>query len=261
MTINPGRVPDQDYVGVADRIVVFENTYSVYASASFPSWIYSYPPGKFVHLVYDTPSNLMSNAVLLSRQRNAGYVYFTDDRVVNPAVDSPWDTLPSYLQAEYNALCHTVTERVKNGGFETYASASKIPSNWVATNFAATDGKDTNVHRAGAASVKIIGAAGKTKRLTQTINLSGNSGDKIVFSFWVRGKSFPAAGLCRGEVLFYNGATLTQTKAINCATATTAFQKKSLTFTVNAAYTKIVIRFTYSKASGTVWFDGVSLMR
>jgi len=153
-------------------------------------------------------------------------------------------------------------ERSKNGGFETYVGASKIPTSWSAGNtFSTSDGKDINIHREGAASVKIVGAAGKTKRLAQTINLSGASGDKFVFTFWVKGNSIPATGLCRGEVQFYNGATLTQTKAINCSTGTTGFQKKSVTFTVNAAYTKIVIRFTYSKASGTVWFDGVSLMK
>jgi len=33
-----------------------------------------------------------------------------------------------------------------------------------------------------------------------------------------------------------------------------------LTFTADGDYDKVVIKFTYKKATGTVWFDAVSLM-
>jgi hypothetical protein len=152
-------------------------------------------------------------------------------------------------------------ERVKNGGFNTYIGASKIPQYWTAAGFGATDGKDLVVKKEGAASVKIIGAAGATHTLTQTITLSGASGNPFTFSVWIKGSSIPAAGICRAQVLLYNGATLNLTKTINCSSGTYGFQKKILSFTSSAPYTKVVIKFTYSKISGTVWFDAVSLMR
>ena len=40
-----------------------------------------------------------------------------------------------------------------------------------------------------------------------------------------------------------------------------AFLKKTLSFTTTSAYTKVIIKITYAKASGTVNFDAVSLMK
>jgi hypothetical protein len=156
-------------------------------------------------------------------------------------------------------------ERTLNGGFNTYVGTSKIPKSWVASNFATTDGKDTTNKKEGTASVKIAGQVGKTKTLTQTITLSGVSGgapgDLLTFSFWMKGATIPAPGLCRAQVLLYNGATLTATKTILCSNGTYIFKQKSLSFTATAAYTKAVIVFTYAKSTGTVWFDGVSLVK
>jgi hypothetical protein len=156
-----------------------------------------------------------------------------------------------------------VLERSKNGGVNTYTGTSKVPISWVkSATFATTDGKDITVKKEGIASVKIIGAAGKIKTLTQSITLSGVSGDTFTFTFWAKGASIPTAGICRAQVLLYNGATLMLTKTVACKTGTYAtFQKKTLTFNATSAYTKVVIKFTYSKASGTVWFDAVSLLK
>jgi hypothetical protein len=153
-------------------------------------------------------------------------------------------------------------ERAKNGGFNTYTGTSKIPTSWVAANFAATDGKDTTAKKEGTTSVKIAGALGKTKTLTQTLPLSGVGGDQLTFSFWAKGTSIPTAGVCKAEVLLYNGATLVNTKAMNCANGTyAAFKPKTLTFSGTFTYTKVVIKLTYAKASGIVWFDAVSLIK
>jgi plastocyanin len=152
-------------------------------------------------------------------------------------------------------------ERTLNGGLNTYVGASKVPKSWVASNFAAADGKDTFVKQEGTASVKIAGLAGATKTLTQTLNFSGASGDLLTFSFWMKGTSIPTAGLCRAQVFLYNGTTLNATKTLVCANGTYNFRKKSQSFFANASYTKVVIVFTYAKNSGTIWFDGVSLIK
>jgi hypothetical protein len=153
-------------------------------------------------------------------------------------------------------------ERLTNGGLNTYSGISRVPTSWAAATFAATDGKDTTAKKEGTASVKIAGAPARTKALTQTLNLSGVSGDKLTLSFWAKGTSIPIAGACKAEVSLYNGATLVTTKTVNCSTGTyAAFQKKTITFNATSAYTKVVVKFTYAKASGTIWFDGVSLIK
>ncbi len=101
---NPGLVPDEEYVSIADIIVVTEGKYENYKDKKFADWVYKYPASKFAHLVYDTPKESFENAISLSKERNAGYVYITDDNG-----DNPWDTLPTYWDEEVNKLCVTAT--------------------------------------------------------------------------------------------------------------------------------------------------------
>jgi CSLREA domain-containing protein len=153
-------------------------------------------------------------------------------------------------------------EMLKNGGFNLYSAGKKVPTSWVAALFSATDGKDTVNKKEGAASVKIAGATGKIKTLTQALTMSGPLGDTFTFLYWVKANQFPAAGLCQAQVLFYSGNTLKGTKTVKCPTgATYAWKQAKLSFTAPAAYTKVVLKFTFSKASGMVWFDLASLLR
>jgi hypothetical protein len=178
-------------------------------------------------------------------------------------------SIPSNASSSPNSVSLTgtgvtqVQEQIKNGGLNTYSGTSKIPVNWTkSATFSSSDGKDTATKKEGLASVKIAGQSGKTKTLTQTLNIGGASGDTITFTFWARGSSIPTAGICRGQVILYDGSTMKATKSVNCRTGTYAsFQKKTLTFNATSAYTKIVIKFTYSKASGTIWFDLISLKK
>jgi sugar lactone lactonase YvrE len=180
-------------------------------------------------------------------------------------VDRAADVLWVADYSNNRVLRYGLAVLTQNGGFNSYISTSKIPYHWSALNFSAADGKDTTVKEEGAASVKIIGAAGKTKVLTQSLAVSGYSGDKFTFSFWARGSSIPTSpGVCEAQVLFYTGTTLltSQTRTISCYAGTyTTFLKKALTFNTSSSYNKVVIRFTVSKPSGTVWFDAVSLLR
>jgi hypothetical protein len=89
---NPGTAAEQCYADAADTIVMFEGSYASYTGWSAPAWELGYAdPNKFYHLVYATPSQANeANAMTLSKQRNAGYVYVTPDDLPNP-----WDTLPT----------------------------------------------------------------------------------------------------------------------------------------------------------------------
>ncbi len=101
--INPGTLTHESYMAAADIVVTFEGTYAAYLSRySAPGWIRRYAPSRFWHLVHSTPGvRDMQNAVRLSKERRAGWVYVTTDRMPNP-----WDTLPDsqYWDAELQAV-------------------------------------------------------------------------------------------------------------------------------------------------------------
>lgn len=58
----------------------------------------------------------------------------------------------------------------------------------------------------------------------------------------------------------YSAGAWKTIKSIPCGNSA-SFVKKTATFTSAFAYTKVMIIFTYSKSSGTVWFDAVSLLK
>lgn len=101
VALNPGTVPDQGYITLGDTTVIFEGSYNTYKTWSVPSWVFNYPASKFTHLVYATSSSkYMKDAILTkSKNRNAGYVYVTNDVLPNP-----WDTLPSYWSTELSYI-------------------------------------------------------------------------------------------------------------------------------------------------------------
>lgn len=156
-------------------------------------------------------------------------------------------------------------ERAVNGGFNIYVNTSKIPKYWVASRFTPIDGKDILAvnRKEGWASVRISNATAVVKTLKQTLPMFGGAaGDPFIFSYWVKGKKLPVGGLCRGQVIFYNGAVIVGKKTLDCGlTGTFAYHKRQLAFMAPAAYTKVIIKFTYSKANSMVWFDLVSLLR
>lgn len=153
---------------------------------------------------------------------------------------------------------------IQNGGFNGYSSnTAMVPRYWQAANFSSTDGKYTAAVQEGTASVKIDGASGVSKNLYQVLPIIGVAGDSYTFSYWVKGTAIPAdANFCRGQVFVYNDSALVTAQTIDCPVHTYAnFEKRTLTFTVPNDYNKVIVRFTYSKPIGRVWFDMVSLVK
>jgi Spherulation-specific family 4 len=101
--LNPGTQTSQCYVSDADILLTFEGSDRTYVNSySAPSWVTQYSASHFWHIVYATPSNsAMTQAVSLSKQRGAGYVYVTPDVLPNP-----YDTLPtgSYWSRELSTI-------------------------------------------------------------------------------------------------------------------------------------------------------------
>jgi hypothetical protein len=65
-----------------------------------PSWVYNYPAGNFTHLIYAAlTSEKMTNAVILSGSKNAGFLYFAID-----VMENSWDSLPTYWKAELSTI-------------------------------------------------------------------------------------------------------------------------------------------------------------
>ncbi|MER6462005.1 spherulation-specific family 4 protein [Streptomyces sp. NPDC001228] len=107
VVINPGTGTDQCYADAADTLVTFEGSYASYRNFKPRSWEKSVASSKIWHLVYEAGASQMSKAVSLSKKRNAGYLYVTDDD--NTPVDgspwgNPWDSVPSYWSKEVKTV-------------------------------------------------------------------------------------------------------------------------------------------------------------
>ena len=112
--INPGTVDVGTELflsassGVPDVIVTYEDTYANYVNAIFPSWVNKYPANKFAHLVHTTPDQVsMQKAVALSKTRNVGYIFVTND-----VLNNPWDTMPSYWSTEVKQKCTSISPTI-----------------------------------------------------------------------------------------------------------------------------------------------------
>jgi len=101
VVINPGTNTQECFMAATDIVINFENTYAVYRTWSPSGWESKYPASRFWHLVYGANEAQMQRAIALSKQRNAGWVYVTNDVLVNP-----WDTLPAdpYWTNELNRI-------------------------------------------------------------------------------------------------------------------------------------------------------------
>lgn len=94
--LNPGTTVDQGYVPLADVICVFEGPMSSYNIYVPDSWNRLYPE-KFLHLVYNVPTELdMLSTLDKAKGFAARHVYITDFIV--------WYGLPAFFSSEVAAL-------------------------------------------------------------------------------------------------------------------------------------------------------------
>ena len=123
--INPGVVPDEGYMGVADVVMIFEDTYSAYKNWTPPTWVSNYAPSRFAHLIHATNSETeMRDAASLAFKRRGGYVYITNDLLPNP-----WDSLPPYFASEVTQLSGNSCT-ASAGTSPSATTASTIDSLW-----------------------------------------------------------------------------------------------------------------------------------
>lgn len=100
IVLNPGAQPEGDcYVKILPDIIIinFEGTYMDYLNSyKAPAWVKHYTASHFWHIIFDTAKTNVKNAVKLSKERNAGYVYVTSRTLQ----DNPYAALPNYFEKE-----------------------------------------------------------------------------------------------------------------------------------------------------------------
>jgi Spherulation-specific family 4 len=97
---NPGTSTPAAYLNVADTLVTFEQGTGSYATATSEPWMSTAAPDRQAHLHYNVSSATQMRALVQqAAQRNAGYLYITNDVAPNP-----WDQLPSYWLDEVAAV-------------------------------------------------------------------------------------------------------------------------------------------------------------
>lgn len=83
VVVNPGVLPQNCVVDLADIVVSFEGNATDY-QGSIPANPSGYSPRKFWHLVYAVPQGEQRSIEDLARRRGAGFVYATSDLMPNP---------------------------------------------------------------------------------------------------------------------------------------------------------------------------------
>lgn len=131
---NPGISVAQNYftTTVTDTVCTFESN-TGYAGATPPAWTTNYPAARFYNLPYNVATSAtMLTDLSLAQSRRVGNIYVTDDSGANP-----WDTLPSYWDAEVNGvLALTPTWNVNASG--NWNAAAQWSTNSVPNGAGAT---------------------------------------------------------------------------------------------------------------------------
>jgi Spherulation-specific family 4 len=103
---NPGANVPESFITAptADTTVIFENT-SGWPGYTVSPYLPNYSANHFASLMLNVPTIAqMHSAVDLAVQRNVGYVYVTDDAILAPPNDNPFDRLPTYWQNEVSYI-------------------------------------------------------------------------------------------------------------------------------------------------------------
>jgi Spherulation-specific family 4 len=105
--LNPGTDITESYIHepVADVLVIFENYQKVWAHYHPPAYIKNYTPEHFAALVHTVAADRQSIESTIDRaaKHKFGYIYITNDST-DTANHNPWDSLPSYWQAQVNYI-------------------------------------------------------------------------------------------------------------------------------------------------------------
>ena len=106
--LNPGTFSAEDcWMGITNILMNWEDhgleSYQAYYVDY--AWVHKYPPDRFWHIVYGMKAEELTAALALAKQRNAGWVYFT-----NEAGDNPYASSPRYWPEEAAAIAQQLVQ-------------------------------------------------------------------------------------------------------------------------------------------------------
>jgi len=139
---------------------------------------------------------------------------------------------------------------------------STIPDGWT-TSGTSSDTSTPSEAAFNSKSYMIVGSATTDKSLSQTIAISGNTGDIFSFGAWAKANAVPYASNRNFQMslVFKNGTTVINTEAVPFNNASTAWQYVEAKAVSSGTYTSVTISFEYFDQLNTVYFDGAQLYR
>lgn len=106
----------------ANVLVTFEAD-TGYPALVVDRWVTNHLARQFSHLPYNAPSaTTMTNYVNLAANRNAGWIYVTDD-----ALPNPWNTLPAYWTNEVDYI-RSLNQSAPATQLRVLSLSNRIPS-------------------------------------------------------------------------------------------------------------------------------------
>ena len=99
--LNPGTYSPSDcWMGITNILMNWEDKgFASYRDNYVDfAWVHKYPPDRFWHIVYGMGANELQKTLDLAKQRNAGWIYLTQE------AGNPYATPPKYWTAEAEAV-------------------------------------------------------------------------------------------------------------------------------------------------------------
>jgi hypothetical protein len=148
---------------------------------------------------------------------------------------------------------------VKNFSFEIDKNKNKLPDLWSASKLTKSlDMLTAKFPYHKTYSMKFVGQnPARVKTLTQVINKNGVAGDDFYMQAWSKASKAPKQGV-RFFVYWYDGTKLVGKRSMIWGKGTYNFKTQWKAYTAPAKYTRIVIKISYTQASGMVWLDQVT---
>jgi len=148
---------------------------------------------------------------------------------------------------------------MQNGSIET-----DIPEKWLrGKNLAPSDGRDCGAAHSGVCSWKFTGN-GTPKWLTYVYQPDGSAGDTFDLSAWRKAIDQPGSGNFYIKVIIkhLDGSNDIVTLGLLGPGDLSIWGERSkLNFTATEDYRQIVLQVIYTRPSGTVWVDDLSLVK
>jgi len=170
---------------------------------------------------------------------------------------SPDVTFAGFLTAP-SAACLPL-ELVANGGFESNREDLALPDRWRIRRLSLPDeGRFCDQH---GCAVEIDGGPARTQVL-QTIQLAGQAGDRFTLRARSSAQEVPPTGgkyLVELRIVHADGSA--QTRVLKFAAGSHGFEERTKDAVASEPYVRLKVRLEYSRPTGSVRFDDVSVVR